>query len=289
MAVRKHRSCRLFAVDLDGTLLNYHGRPHEVDVEALRMLRERGVAVSFVTGRLYGGVVEAVEAVGLEGPVVCADGSHIVDAISGEEHFHHPFRGETLGRLQRVFQRHGLASFLLSRDHAIHDRKGLPFLKYLRIWTERFLHHEDEITKHPLWEQDVTVLVSVGEEEKLRPLHREVQEEGGEQAQSWVFQVSWPFREEGYKGLWGMVARAPGSSKGTAVEWLARHYGCSLEEVVVVGDWYNDLPMFQVAGRSFAMGQAPDTVKSAATDVLEATAVTGGGIAEAARRAGLLP
>jgi hypothetical protein len=56
-----------------------------------------------------------------------------------------------------------------------------------------------------------------------------------------------------------------------------------------VGDWLNDLPMFQVAGRSFAMGQAPDAVKSAATDVLDATATTGGGIAEAARRAGLLP
>jgi Cof subfamily protein (haloacid dehalogenase superfamily) len=289
LTARKHRPCRLFAVDLDGTLLDHHGQPHAADVEALRALQDRGIALSFATGRLYGGVVRAAEAVGLKGPVACADGSHIVDAVSGEEHFHHPFRGETLGRLRRVFHRHGLASFLLSRDQVIHDSKGLPFLKYLRIWTERFQHHDEAITEHPLWERDVTVLVSVGEEEQLRPLHQEVQEEGGEHAQSWAFQVSWPFRVEGYERLWGMVARAPGPSKGTAVEWLARHHGCTPEEVVVVGDWHNDLPMFQVAGRSFAMGQAPDTVKSAATDVLEATATTGGGIAEAARRAGLLP
>jgi hydroxymethylpyrimidine pyrophosphatase-like HAD family hydrolase len=164
LTARKHRPCRLFAVDLDGTLLDHHGQPHAADVEALRALQERGVAVSFATGRLYGGVVRAAEAVGLRGPVACADGSHIVDAQTGDELLHLPFEGETLGRLRRVFHRHGLASFLLSRDHVIHDTQGLPFLKYLRIWTERFLHHDEAITEHPLWDQGVTVLVSVGEE-----------------------------------------------------------------------------------------------------------------------------
>jgi hydroxymethylpyrimidine pyrophosphatase-like HAD family hydrolase len=55
--------------------------------------------------------------------------------------------------------------------------------------------------------------------------------------------------------------------------------------VVVVGDWLNDLPMFEVAGRSFAMGQAPEDVKRAATDRLKADGMRGGGIAEAIRRA----
>jgi hypothetical protein len=85
-----------------------------------------------------------------------------------------------------------------------------------------------------------------------------------------------------------MVVRASSCSKGTAVEWLANHHGISTEEVVVVGDWLNDLSMFAVAGRSFAMGQAHDALKAVATDVLDATAKTGGGITEAARRAGLL-
>ncbi len=52
-----------------------------------------------------------------------------------------------------------------------------------------------------------------------------------------------------------------------------------------MGDWINDVPMFRVAGRSFAMRQAPDTVKAHATDQLEADVSEGGGIAEAIRRA----
>lgn len=283
------RSCRLFAVDLDGTLLDSQGRPHAEDVEALRTLKQRGVAVSFVTGRLYGGVLQAAKVVGLNGPVACADGSHIVDVEEGHDWFHHPFPGGTLERLRDVFRRHTSASFLLARDHIVHDTRGLPFLEYLQIWTERFSLHEEAITEHPLWERDVTVLVSVGEEDQLRSLHNEVAQEAGESVQSWAFQLRQPFQVNGYEQLWGMVARASGPSKGTAIQWLADYYECSIDEVIVVGDWQNDLPMFKVAGRSFAMGQSPENVKAAATDVLEATSATGGGIAEAARRAGLLP
>ena len=50
----------------------------------------------------------------------------------------------------------------------------------------------------------------------------------------------------------------------------------------------NDIPMFRVAGRSFAMAHAVDEVKAAASDHLRADVSTGGGIAEAAERAGLL-
>ena len=60
------------------------------------------------------------------------------------------------------------------------------------------------------------------------------------------------------------------------------------DEIVVVGDWINDVPMFLRAGLSFAMAQSPDVVKQAASAVLESSDRSGGGIAEAAERAGLL-
>jgi hydroxymethylpyrimidine pyrophosphatase-like HAD family hydrolase len=82
-----------------------------------------------------------------------------------------------------------------------------------------------------------------------------------------------------------MIIRAGGPTKGTAVTWLAEHHGCLPADVVAVGDWLNDVPMFEVAGRSFAMGQAPRELKDCATDELEADGQDGGGIAEAVRRA----
>jgi hydroxymethylpyrimidine pyrophosphatase-like HAD family hydrolase len=81
---------------------------------------------------------------------------------------------------------------------------------------------------------------------------------------------------------WWQRARA---DEGTAIAWLAAHHGCAPSEVVVVGDWINDVPMFQAAGRSFVMAQAPERVKAAATDRLLSSGLRGGGVAEAIARA----
>jgi hypothetical protein len=53
------------------------------------------------------------------------------------------------------------------------------------------------------------------------------------------------------------------------VRLLAAAQGVGLEEVAVLGDMVNDVPMFGVAGFSVAMGNASEEVKhhaSAATD-----------------------
>src|SRR5260370_900343 len=57
-------------------------------------------------------------------------------------------------------------------------------------------------------------------------------------------------------GKHALMVRTAGPTKGTALAELCRHVGCSLAEAVAVGDWINDVPMFEVAGRSFAMAGA---------------------------------
>jgi Cof subfamily protein (haloacid dehalogenase superfamily) len=61
----------------------------------------------------------------------------------------------------------------------------------------------------------------------------------------------------------------PAQSKGTFVKAMAERLGIPLEAIAVVGDMRNDLPMFEVAGFSVAMGNASDFVKG------KASAVTG--------------
>ena len=55
-----------------------------------------------------------------------------------------------------------------------------------------------------------------------------------------------------------------GVDKGLAVRELAQHLGLALPEVMVIGDYANDLSMFHCAGFAVAMGNASKAVKSAA-------------------------
>jgi hypothetical protein len=64
-----------------------------------------------------------------------------------------------------------------------------------------------------------------------------------------------------------LTLTAVGADKGLALAVACRDLGIDPAEVVAVGDADNDMEMFRVAGGSFAMGQATDTVKAAAKAV----------------------
>ena len=56
----------------------------------------------------------------------------------------------------------------------------------------------------------------------------------------------------------------PHTTKGTAVEALAKHWGFSPDEVMRLGDSENDLSMLRFAGAGVAMGNAKPNIKEAA-------------------------
>jgi hydroxymethylpyrimidine pyrophosphatase-like HAD family hydrolase len=62
-----------------------------------------------------------------------------------------------------------------------------------------------------------------------------------------------------------------GVTKASALEVQRSRLGIERDQVLVMGDGRNDIEMFEWAkdlgGLAFAMGQAPDEVKSAATNV----------------------
>ena len=59
-------------------------------------------------------------------------------------------------------------------------------------------------------------------------------------------------------------------NKGTAVQALCRHYGLQKENVMSIGDYYNDIDMFLASGISVAMANAPEDIKSQVTYVTKA-------------------
>ena len=68
-------------------------------------------------------------------------------------------------------------------------------------------------------------------------------------------------------GKRNLTLTAKGADKGAALRVACDHVALDPATVVAFGDAENDIPMFKVAGASFAMGQAKEFVKEAATAV----------------------
>ena len=267
---------KLIAVDLDGTLLDTNGRAHERDVRALKRLLDERVHVTIVTGRLYSGTREAAERIGIRGPVACVDGSHIVSTATHKTLHCHALRGERARALRSAMEKSRAATFLFAQDQVVYDEGGTPYLGYVSTWSTALVA-APRTTDHAFWEHDdgITAIVAVGDHAQIDAAAQSISRDVGEHAQVAMF----PARSSGDR--WGMIVRAAGGDKGTALKFIADHYGVAMKDVVAVGDWINDIPMLKAAGRSFAMGHAPDAVKQHATDALEHTALDGGGVARA--------
>jgi Cof subfamily protein (haloacid dehalogenase superfamily) len=276
---------RVFVTDIDGTLLGPDGDVHPSDAEAIAALLQRGVPVALCTGRMYSGTREIAEMLSILGPVACIDGSHIVDASNHSELHSTPLSELGTELLFEALSRFRPAAFAFSGDRLFHDAHGEPYLDYLATWSER-TERVAKLSDLAAWQQpgaSLAALVALGTPDQVRSVEAYLGEHG-EHLQTVSFEVGRP----GYSGTWGLVVRAAGVDKGTAIDWVARHHGVTAAEVVAVGDWLNDIPMLKRAGQSFAMAQAPLAVKAAAKDVLKASAASGGGLAEAALRSGLL-
>jgi hydroxymethylpyrimidine pyrophosphatase-like HAD family hydrolase len=257
------------------------------DRAAVRALLDRGVHVTLCTGRMFTGTQPLALDLGLDAPVACVDGSHVAHAVSGAALACAGLTTEAITIFCEVLRRHDAAPFALSDELLFHDEDGHAHLDYMRLWSRQTLVVRDMLVTDS-WHRGRTVpaMLALGTEERIRAAAEAL----GGRAQSLLQTIVFESQSEFDDGTrpWAVLVRAAGIDKGTGIEWLARHYGISLDEVVAVGDWLNDVPMLERAGLSFAMAQAPEDVQSVADAVLDSDHVTGGAIAEVARRAGLL-
>jgi Cof subfamily protein (haloacid dehalogenase superfamily) len=264
---------RLLALDLDGTLLRTDHSVDPRDIAAIRELQRAGVTVTIVTGRLQSGAAGAAEACSIGGHIACVEGSHIVEMSTNTTVAHHTMTAPLAKALRDAFTSHQLAAFVFDAGGIHHDHAGAPYATYVRTWSPVMRVVEEELC----WQTAPLASVAIGEPDAVAAAHDAVR------GRTELFSVSFPVSM--CPGKHALLVRAAGPTKGTALTELCRVAGCTLAEAVAVGDWVNDIPMFEVAGRSFAMGSSPDHVRSKASDSLETIAGAGGGIAEAVRRA----
>jgi Cof subfamily protein (haloacid dehalogenase superfamily) len=264
---------RLLALDLDGTLLRSDHSVDERDIAAIAELQRAGVVVTIVTGRLQSGAVDAARACAIEGAIACVEGSHIVELSSNTTLAHHPMDVDLRRVLRATTSTHGLSTFVFDSSGIHHDHGGAPYAGYVRTWSPNLRVVEE----HLAWETEPIAAVAIGDLEQITAAHAVLRGHADR-----LFSVS--FAVSQVPGKHAVLVRAAGPTKGTALTELCRRIGCTAREAVAIGDWVNDVPMFEVAGRSFAMGGAPDHVSAKATDRLQSVAGTGGGIAEAIRR-----
>jgi Cof subfamily protein (haloacid dehalogenase superfamily) len=264
---------KLLGLDLDGTLLRTDQTIAPVDRQAIALARAAGVTVTIVTGRLLGSAKAIASDLGLDGPLVCADGG-LVAHSSGQVLVRTPFDAQQVHRAATIAEDHALGAFTMHDDEIHYDPKAAPHARYASGWTSNLIAHPRLLGSRALGTTTLG-LIAFGEEAAITSAHAAIRDTCAD-IDTLVFTLA--------SGTVALKLTPRLVDKATGLAHLARELGLAREDVAVIGDWFNDVPMLEWAGHSFAMGQALDAVKARARHVLRATSTTGGGVAEVVER-----
>jgi hypothetical protein len=250
---------KLIALDIDGTLLDPHGRITPRVRSALSQARSAGIIIALATARRYTGAKQVAGALDFELPLIAYDGALVVDYPAQTLLYSQPFSAQVAGQVIEIFLHY-------------HIQPVVQFCNGLleEVWTGPAEHDHLELA---------TYIASAGEH--LRRLPYAQMRSGSvdplrvvafapQQAigrlipEISALACSWNAIGQGSFNCAELAVLHAGCSKASGVAVLAALYAIPLAQVMAIGDNTNDISMLQMAGWGVAMGQAPAAVKAAA-------------------------
>jgi Cof subfamily protein (haloacid dehalogenase superfamily) len=260
----------LLALDLDGTLLDSRGQISERNRTAIETAREQGVHVALVTGRRFRDSRPVALELGLDVPLISHNGALTKHAATLQTVSVLPLPVAAAREALRV-GREVKADALLSDDHEglgvlVYDHiRGDNSAAYRYISWARRIHGDEEdrnaVEQVPSLEDyldhDPIHLSFSGGCEEMDQLEEVLKSELGATAKI----LSTKYLEQDFT-LIDIVHAA--ASKGAGVAATAAELGAMREEIMAVGDNYNDLEMLLFAGTGVVMANAPLTLREIA-------------------------
>ena len=257
----------LIAIDIDGTLVHDDGYLSPAVVKEVQRVSALGHEVVIATGRSAANAIPVIKDVGfINGHAVCSNGAVTVEVDPQDAQGYRPIEIITFDPSEVLTQ---LIASLPDAHFAVEDVDGTyrfhkPFPTYA-LGEQNIETPLDELMHHP-----VSRVVVLSPEHEVDDFLHLVTKVG-------LHSVSYAI------GYTAWLDIAPnGVTKASALEKIREQRGVLPHQVVVLGDGRNDIPMFEWAiaggGLAFAMGQAPEDVKLAASATT--AAVEEDGVAE---------
>jgi hypothetical protein len=250
---------RLLAVDIDGTLLNSQFRISQRDIDALRHAHTAGVEVIVVTGRRHAFALPIAAELGFDLWLISSNGA-VTRSSRGEDFHRDLLPVETCRELystMRDFRGNMVVTFDKETKGALVLERMDQLTHSIQRWLEKNLEYIDFVV--PLENALVTDPVQamfcgpiVRMSEALAVLERSTLK-----AKTTILRTEYPERD-----LTIVDVLNEGCSKGHALERWATHRGISRDQVMAIGDNFNDIEMLAFAGYPFIMGNACEELKT---------------------------
>jgi Cof subfamily protein (haloacid dehalogenase superfamily) len=246
----------LLVLDIDGTIAGEHNAIRNPVKQAVQAAQAKGIQVAIATGRMYCSALRFHQDLGSTLPLITYQGALVKDPQTGIIHRHCTVPRQLTEELLDYFEQPELRENL-SVHFYINDQL------YVRELTSETVVYAERSGIQPVAVGDLRTTLGT-EPTKILALNDDptVIDTLLNQLRSRYTSTELYLTTSVSTFI---EATNPLVNKGTAVRYLAEEYlGLQAENVMVIGDNFNDLEMLEYAGIGVAMGGAPQPVQAIA-------------------------
>ncbi|MCM3783094.1 Cof-type HAD-IIB family hydrolase [Neobacillus mesonae] len=244
---------KLIALDVDGTLLNDSHELSAANKASIQKAAASGAEFVLCTGRGPINTIPIMEEMGLQGYVITHNGAATVDIATHEIVNQFPVDAEQLTPYIDYCRQNQIHFDVNTAFGLYVDRAKEMTLEVRSMYEAVFLEPLD-LPKWADLREPVVKFSAFGSLADMDALEKE-----------WSTWDS-PFYMV-RSGDFFLDLMHKDASKGAALQRLAEQRGFKPEEVLAMGNYYNDITMLTYAGKGIAMDNSPVEVKAAADDV----------------------
>ena len=252
----------LYVTDLDGTLLNRRERVSPYSIRTINALVDRGMLFTYATARSLVSASKVTEGLSTNIPVIAYNGAFIFQPSTGEILSGELFTAGERNRVKEVLDRYRISPLVYAFIDGIervswipqHENDGIRRYLRMRQGDRRF---RPVRTEDLLYQGETFYYTCIGGKDELQPVY---------DAFSGDCRYRCTLQQELYRPEYWCEIMPARASKANAIRKLKQMWGCS--RIVSFGDAVNDLPMFEISDACYAVANAVEAVKAAATGVI---------------------
>ena len=249
---------RLIAIDLDGTLLNSKVELSPENLDALSRAHEAGVEIVLGTGRRHDFALPIAKSLGFDLWLFSSNGA-VTRSTSGET-FHRDLlpkkTGIRLAQAMRRYRNYMVLTFDRPAMSAIVCENHEQLYGVIQRWMDKnadFIEYVTPIEK-ALTEDPIQAMFC-GPIALMNEAQADLNATGFRDDMT-VLRTQYDFRD-----LCIVDILNAGCSKGHALERWAKYRNLDRDQVMAIGDNYNDVEMLTFAGHPVIMGNACEELK----------------------------
>jgi Cof subfamily protein (haloacid dehalogenase superfamily) len=237
--------------DFDNTIAGQDHKIPDVVAEQIKRIEENGCIFTIATGRFYYGAIRSeAKRIGLKHPLITSGGAELVDPLTGNVLWGEYIPREEYEPIIEYFLKKNIFFLLEAGDVLYHPKfEGVTRFEPLSKYDSIEKLNADKATK---------IVVPAGMSNfKLEEIIEMEEYLTNRFSDLHVSKIV-------YGNYYGFDITSQRASKHVGVlEWV-KHMKIDPDDIVGVGDGYNDYPLLTAVGTKVAMGDAPDELKEIA-------------------------